>query len=234
MASLHHGEDELELFKRQVLQLVDPKELQWPSRDALRSLDIQSRIYRRLFQSEHPPPERYQLRVLKRLLSLIEESIVDPEQDVGEPFATKYRHCQIYYSPRLLLRLTLRLSANHRAWFSTISSFRTMLPHLTSPLSITMNLFSYRSELGTAVPRGACQLKDCAVSIVHQSFFLDNIRRSPLLFYRSACIPMPFTPAQIFRFGQITLQLRLNILHTGLMLYTRRSLMICLLLSPTS
>lgn len=83
MASLSHGEHELELFTRQVLQLVDPKELQWPSSDSLRSVVVQSRIYQKLFQSEHPPPERYQLRVLKKLLSLIEESIVDPDEDVG-------------------------------------------------------------------------------------------------------------------------------------------------------
>ncbi|KAE9971214.1 hypothetical protein EG328_005774 [Venturia inaequalis] len=81
MASLSHGEHELELFTRQVLQLVDPKELQWPSSDSLRSVVVQSRIYQKLFQSEHPPPERYQLRVLKKLLSLIEESIVDPDED---------------------------------------------------------------------------------------------------------------------------------------------------------
>lgn len=83
MALLSHSEDELQIFKRQVLQLVDPNELQWPAKDALRSLNVQSRIYQRLFQSEHPPPERYQLRVLKKLLNLIEESIVDPDEDVG-------------------------------------------------------------------------------------------------------------------------------------------------------
>ena len=83
MAPLSHNEDELQIFKRQVLQLVDPSELQWPSKDALRSQDVQSRIYQRLFQSEHPPPERYQLRVLKKLLKFIEESIVNPDEDVG-------------------------------------------------------------------------------------------------------------------------------------------------------
>ncbi|TID14572.1 gb [Venturia nashicola] len=82
MASLYHGsENELQLFNRQVLQLVDPKELQWPSSGSLRSLDVQSRIHQKLFQSEHPPPQRYQLRVLKKLLSLIEDSIVDPDED---------------------------------------------------------------------------------------------------------------------------------------------------------
>lgn len=99
MASLSKGEDELELFKRQVLQLVDPKELQWPSSDSLRSLDVQLRIYQRLFQSEHPPPERYQLRVLKKLLSLIEESIVDPDEDVGRRLSllSSHNNCTIAY-----------------------------------------------------------------------------------------------------------------------------------------
>lgn len=97
MASLSRSEDELELFKRQVLQLVDPRELQWPSGDSLRSLDVQSRIYQRLFQSEHPPPERYQLRVLKKLLSLIEKSIVDPDEDVGRElsFPCLHKTCTI-------------------------------------------------------------------------------------------------------------------------------------------
>jgi hypothetical protein len=94
MAALTHNEDELQIFQRQVLQLVDPNELQWPSKDALRRQDIQARIYQRLFRSEHPPPERYQLRVLKKLLNLIEESIVDPDQDVG----SRLLSCQSFVS----------------------------------------------------------------------------------------------------------------------------------------
>ncbi|QDS74845.1 hypothetical protein FKW77_002947 [Venturia effusa] len=89
MPLVPHREHELELFNRQVLQLVSPSELQWPCGDDLRSIDVQSTIYRRLFQSEHPPPERYQLRVLKKLFSLIEESIVDPEEDeISEGLST--------------------------------------------------------------------------------------------------------------------------------------------------
>jgi protein-lysine N-methyltransferase EEF2KMT len=83
MVTPSHIEDELQIFKRQVLQLVDPSKLQWPCKGALRDPSIQLRIYKRLFQSNHPPPERYRLRVLKKLLKLIEESIIDPDEDVG-------------------------------------------------------------------------------------------------------------------------------------------------------
>lgn len=77
---------QLLLFKRQYLQLVEPGFLIWPPKQLLRNADAQSWLFKNMFDPERNdrlPPERYQLRVLKPLLSRIEQSIEDPEEDVG-------------------------------------------------------------------------------------------------------------------------------------------------------
>jgi len=77
---------QIRLFRRQYLQLLDAQSLTWPSPDTLRSSQAQEWIYENLFQTEDIahflPPERYRLRILKLLMSKIEVSIVDPEEDV--------------------------------------------------------------------------------------------------------------------------------------------------------
>lgn len=77
---------QIRLFRRQYLQLLDAHNLTWPSPDTLRSSQAQEWIYENLFQTDHVdhflPPERYRLRILKLLMSKIETSIVDPEEDV--------------------------------------------------------------------------------------------------------------------------------------------------------
>ena len=77
---------QLLLFKRQYLQLVEPGFLIWPPKQLLRNADAQSWLFKNMFDPERNdrlPPERYQLRVLKPLLTRIEQSIEDPEEDVG-------------------------------------------------------------------------------------------------------------------------------------------------------
>ncbi|KAI4722021.1 hypothetical protein E4T48_01678 [Aureobasidium sp. EXF-10727] len=73
------------LFRRQYLQLLDAQNLSWPSAETLRSSQAQEWIYENLFQTDNVahflPPERYRLRILKLLMSKIENSIVDPEED---------------------------------------------------------------------------------------------------------------------------------------------------------
>ncbi|KAL9097544.1 MAG: hypothetical protein Q9165_000440 [Trypethelium subeluteriae] len=74
----------LSLFERQYFQLVEPKQLAWPVRDQLRLPEIQVWIHDHMFNTEslpYPPPDRYQLRVLKQLMSRIEEAIIDPNED---------------------------------------------------------------------------------------------------------------------------------------------------------
>jgi hypothetical protein len=76
----------LDLFRRQYFQLLDLQELTWPPRDVLRSITAQQWLYNRLFNTNeitYMPPKRYQFRVLKKLLQLIEASVEDPEEDVG-------------------------------------------------------------------------------------------------------------------------------------------------------
>lgn len=77
---------EILLFRRQYLQLFEPDFLAWPPKQLLRDPDIQEWIHHNLFDSDqitYLPPERYQYRVLKRLLAKIEQAIEDPEEDVG-------------------------------------------------------------------------------------------------------------------------------------------------------
>lgn len=74
----------VELFKRQFLQLVDPKELTLPRKELLRLPDTQAQIYSDLFDASrivYVPPERYQFRVLKILVKSLEDAIEDPEED---------------------------------------------------------------------------------------------------------------------------------------------------------
>ena len=80
---------QVELLRRQFLQLVDPNELAIPGSETLRSPDLQARIYNSMFnEANHrvSPPDRYKFRVLKKLVAAMERAIVDPEEDVGFPY----------------------------------------------------------------------------------------------------------------------------------------------------
>ncbi|KAH6656140.1 FAM86A [Truncatella angustata] len=73
--------DSVARFCRQYLQLE--RELDFPESSLLREELIQSTIYDSIFADgavPYPPPPRYQLRVLKELVSRIENSIEDWEQ----------------------------------------------------------------------------------------------------------------------------------------------------------
>ncbi|KAK5708349.1 hypothetical protein LTR97_000889 [Elasticomyces elasticus] len=75
---------QLELFRRQYLQLVEPDFLAWPPKQLLRDPHVQAWLYRRLFnpeRNERLPPPRYQVRVIKPLVAKVETSIEDPEED---------------------------------------------------------------------------------------------------------------------------------------------------------
>jgi len=73
---------QLQRFVHQYLQLYDT--LDWPEASVLRDSRAQSYLYEHMFRRlKFALPERYQLRVLKQLVQRLEESIVDPDQDVG-------------------------------------------------------------------------------------------------------------------------------------------------------
>ena len=74
----------VEILSRQFFQTIDPEQLTFPEISDLKLAETQDAIYQCMFNQnvQYLPPERYQLRVLKRLLAVIEESIDDPEVDV--------------------------------------------------------------------------------------------------------------------------------------------------------
>lgn len=101
--------DDVELLKRQFFQHVNPDDLTLPSKDLLRRPEIQAQIHECMFRTEgvlFPPPDGYQSRVLKLLMKEIEQSIVDPDEDVRE-YAFRF-------SSKLLIGRCLLGSFYHR------------------------------------------------------------------------------------------------------------------------
>lgn len=79
---------QVDLLRRQYLQLVEPEQLLLPAAKTLKSPGVQARLYSRLFNNDtfsFPPPDRYRFRVLKRVINLLEKSFIDPDEDVGFP-----------------------------------------------------------------------------------------------------------------------------------------------------
>ena len=75
----------LHLLAAQYFQLVEPQLLSIPPGHVLIRPSAQESIYRDMFDESTAwplPPTRYRMRVLKILLSRIENSILDPEEDV--------------------------------------------------------------------------------------------------------------------------------------------------------
>jgi hypothetical protein len=76
---------QLKVLQRQYFQLVEPHQLRWPEDATLKQHDVQAWLFREMFDAEQiksPPPDRYQLRVLKLLISKLEGAMDDPEEDV--------------------------------------------------------------------------------------------------------------------------------------------------------
>jgi hypothetical protein len=82
---------QLHILQRQYFQLVEPHQLTWPEATILKSSDVQFWLFSNMFDLEQiksPPPDRYQLRVLKLLVSKLERAIEDPEEDVRPPISS--------------------------------------------------------------------------------------------------------------------------------------------------
>jgi hypothetical protein len=78
----------LQILQRQYFQLVEPHQLRWPESAMLKRPDVQDWLFANMFdlnKVKSPPPDRYQLRVLKLVISKLEGAIVDPEEDVRPP-----------------------------------------------------------------------------------------------------------------------------------------------------
>ena len=77
---------QLVLFRRQYFQLFEPDFLAWPPKSLLRDAGVQQWLYKQCFDTDanpYLPSDRYRLRVLKPLLRKVEQSIENPEEDVG-------------------------------------------------------------------------------------------------------------------------------------------------------
>lgn len=88
MALTVNDTSSLSKFQAQYLQLVELDDLSWPSSTTLRKPSAQEWLFQRMFDRMRPelqylPNDRYQIRVLKRLLSSIEAVIEDPDEDVS-------------------------------------------------------------------------------------------------------------------------------------------------------
>lgn len=85
MSLIFEDERALRLFSAQYSQLVEPQLLSIPPGHVLIKPNAQQSLYQDMFNESTMwplPPARYRTRVLKILLSRIEESILDPEEDV--------------------------------------------------------------------------------------------------------------------------------------------------------
>ena len=75
----------LRLLRAQYFQLVEHQFLSIPRNDVLIKPDAQESIYQDMFNESTVwpiPPASYRRRVLKSLLLRLEQSIVDPDEDV--------------------------------------------------------------------------------------------------------------------------------------------------------
>ena len=76
---------QIERLRRQYLQLINPQDLCLPSLHALKFPQVQHELYTRVVshaEQRFSPPQRYEFRVMKRLMGLLEASFEDPDQDV--------------------------------------------------------------------------------------------------------------------------------------------------------
>lgn len=102
---------QLELLRRQYLQLVDPGRLSLPSDPLMILPEVQAQIYTTMFQqaSNITPPDRYRFRVLKRLINRLEQAVQNPEDDVRLPLFS--------------IEISLRLSSSEMVISTCDSSF---------------------------------------------------------------------------------------------------------------
>lgn len=80
--------DSIDKLAAQYFQLVELQNLALPPGPVLIQPAVQTALYERMFNENTVfpiPPDSYRSRVLKQILSRIEESITNPEEDVCLP-----------------------------------------------------------------------------------------------------------------------------------------------------
>lgn len=93
---------QVELLRRQYLQLVDPDRLSLPPDPLLILPEVQAQMFATMFQQASivdMPPDRYRFRVLKKLMNRLDQAFQNPEDDV--------RLSLFYSSSNLLTVITL-------------------------------------------------------------------------------------------------------------------------------
>jgi hypothetical protein len=85
MSSISGIDPDLEIFRRQYLQLIPASRLRYPPSGVLKRIQVQNWLFSNLFDDnavQHVAPPAYRLQVLKKLLGQIEAAFVDADQDV--------------------------------------------------------------------------------------------------------------------------------------------------------
>ena len=86
---LYGAYEQVEMLRRQYLQLLEPDQLSIPCSEMIRKPEVQARIYQSMFQENgfpYQPPESYRVRVLKLLVDHMEKALIDPDEDVRSPY----------------------------------------------------------------------------------------------------------------------------------------------------
>lgn len=84
--NLEGNQLQLEIFRRKYLQMLDPDEINFPMEWFIKLPATQKWIFDHMFNPEkkkvlpYPP---YAFRILKKLLSVLEAAMEDPEEDVS-------------------------------------------------------------------------------------------------------------------------------------------------------
>jgi hypothetical protein len=85
MSSIQSLDPDLEVFRRQYLQLLPASRLRYPPSSVLKGIHAQKQLFSDLFDdnaAQPMAPPAYRLQVLKALLRRIEAAFVDADQDV--------------------------------------------------------------------------------------------------------------------------------------------------------
>lgn len=85
-AAMTDGQLRLEMFKRRYLQMEDPHEITFPPKELIKLPVTQRWMVETMFDRrniKYLPTARYAFRVMKKLLSILEEAMEDPEEDVN-------------------------------------------------------------------------------------------------------------------------------------------------------
>ncbi|KAI4123436.1 MAG: hypothetical protein LQ338_005265 [Usnochroma carphineum] len=81
---LSNDQLQLEIFRRKYLQMEDPLEINYPAKEVIKPPAAQAWLVENLFNKrnlKYLPTARYTYRVMKKLLSILEDAMEDPEED---------------------------------------------------------------------------------------------------------------------------------------------------------